>query len=230
MQININGINYTLPSSLMAITLQQRIDFDNTYGKTIREKLLKIVDIDDPIVKENEFTGYHMELACKTLAFFANIPLQIVENTDIRQVLLVYHNTMKNFSEDVDFSNRDHQPEYQFTWNGEQWKIAEPELTNNSTMTFGEFITAKQVVQDLIEYGNEKYVALLKLCCVYCRKVGEAFNESFLDEQSERYNLMQTLPLQYALNVGFFLADSMNTWISTFLSSGKAEAKVPVLV
>lgn len=230
MQININGVNYNYPSSLMAISLQQRIDFDNKYGKDIRKKLEKITEITDPVVKETEFTGYHMELACKTLAFFANIPLHIVEQTDIRQVLLVYHNTMKNFSEDVDFANKDQDVQYMFEWNGATWKISAPELTNNSTMTFGEFITAKQVVQDMIEYGQEKYGALLKLCCVYCRKEGEAFDESFVDEEGERYKLMKTLPLQYGLNTGFFFLNTMRTWIDTFLFSGNHEVREPVLV
>lgn len=230
MQININGIDYTLPSSLMGITLQKRIEFDTTYGKKLREQLIKIADIDDPVTKENEFTAYHLELACKTLAFFANIPLQTVEQTDMKEVLLVYHNMMRSFSEDADFTNKEHPLEHRFTWNNEQWRIAEPELKNNSSMTFGEFITAKQVVHDLIEYGNEKYGALLKLCCIYFRRVEEAFDEVLVDEEGDRYKLMQTLPLQYALHVGFFLNDSMHTWIDTFLFSGKAEAKVPELV
>lgn len=225
MQINVNGVDYTVPSSLMAITLQRRIEFDSTYGKALREKLNRIVEIQDTTIKELEFGAYRTEMACKTLAFFASIPLNIVEQTDLKQVMLVYEKTLQNYSEDVDFANKEWQRIDQFHWNGAVWRIAEPELTNNSSMTFGEFITAKQVVQDMIEYGNEKYGALLKLCCVYFRKEGEAFDEEFVDEESDRYRLMQTLPLQYGLHVGFFLASSMSTWISTFLSFGKQEAR-----
>jgi hypothetical protein len=224
MQLTIEGNTYNLPSSLMQVTLQQRIDYDITYGKGLTERLTRIIDIKDETLKEIEFTGYQMELACKTLAFFGKIPLEVVEKTDVKQVLTVYHHTMKGFSEDVDFANKEELIS-EFEWNGDTWTIAAPELNENSKMTFGEFVTSKQVVQEMVEFGHEKWGALLKLCCIYFRKKGEPYSDDLINEDKERYKLLQTLPLQYALQTGFFLMRSTSSWIDTFLSSGNQEAK-----
>lgn len=223
MQITIEGNNYTLPTSLMQITLQQRIDYDATYGKDLAEKLSKIAAIKDITVKEAEFSLYHVELACKTLAFFGNVPLEIVEQTDMFQVLTVYENIMKGFSDDTDFGSEE-KLVTEFEWKGETWVIQPPYLDNNSKMTFGEFVTAKQVIQDMVEVGKEKWEGLLGLACVYFRKKHEVFSESLMDKEGERYKLLQTLPFTYALQVGFFLKHSTDSWINTFLFSGKQEA------
>lgn len=225
MQLTIEGTTYHLPTSLMQITLQERIEYDNIYGKALTERLGKIIDIKDDTLKEIEFTAYQMELACKTLSFFGKIPLDVAEKTDIRQVMTVYHNVMKGYSEDVDFSNKEEQLVNEFEWNGDTWTIAPPMLDNNSQMTFGEFVTAKQVIQDMVEVGKEKWAGLLGLACVYLRKKNEAFNEEMMDKEGERYELLKSLPLQYALHVGFFFLSSMNSWISTFLFSGKQEVE-----
>jgi hypothetical protein len=166
--------------------------------------------------------AYRMELACKTLAFFGKIPLDIVENTSIMQMMTVYRHTMQGYSEDVDFG-REEKLQNVFDWQGDLWEIAPPVLDNNSDMTFGEFLNAKQVIKDLYELGNEKWSPLLGLCCVYFRKKGEAYNESL--STGERMELLKTLPFPYALQVAFFLKISQDSWRKTFLSSEVMEGE-----
>ena len=107
MKITVDGREYNLPASLSAITLTQKIEFDKVHGKELRALLKKIIDMKEGIAKEMEFNDYHFQLACKSLSFFAGIDLEVVNNTDIEDVLIMYHNTMKGYAEDVDFAAKE---------------------------------------------------------------------------------------------------------------------------
>lgn len=218
MTITIEGTQYTIPSSLMAITLGDRIEFDKQYGKDLQELLKKISDMKEGPARDLEFTDYHCQLACKTLSFFGKIPLDIIENTAIDEVLTIYHHTMKLMSEDVDFKGPEFILKQEFLWQDEYWQIAPPELKHDSAMTFGEFLDAKQWVKNLWELGQEKWEAILMLCCVYFRKKGERYDKQWAMDGSDRYQLMKSLPLEYALHVGFFLSGTMHGYLKTFPS------------
>lgn len=222
MKLTIEGKEYDLPASLAYVTLQQRIEFDQQHGKGLREQLKKIIDMKDGPLQEMEFTDYHCQLACKSLSFFAGIPLDIIYNTAIDDVLAIYHGTMKSYADDIDFQNKEFVLNDHFDWNSELWTIAAPELKPDSKMTFGEFITSKQVVQNMVDLGDEKWGALLPLCCIFFRKKDELFKEEFATEGNERYELMKSLPLQHALHVAFFLNVSQTSWLNTSQFSGKA--------
>jgi hypothetical protein len=222
MKLTIEGKEYDLPASLAYVTLQQRIDYEQQHGKALREQLKKTIDMKAGPLQEMEFTDYHYQLACRSLSFFAGIPLDIVHNTAIDEVLAVYHGTMKSYADDQNFQDKEFELNNEFSWNGDTWTIAPPELKPDSKMTFGEFITSKQIVQNMVDLGDEKWGALLPLCCIFFRKKEEAFNEEFSTEGSERYELMKSLPLQYALHVAFFLNVCQISWLNTSQYSGKA--------
>lgn len=221
MRIRINGSTYTIPASLMDITLQQRVDFDIQYGKALKKQLAKIIDMKDGIDRELEFTDYHLQLACQTLSFFGKIPLDVVRQTQIEEVLTIYHHSMKGFSEDVDFADQNFQLQHEFNWMDETWQIAPPALKHDSRMDFGEFLDAKQIVKNLFELGDEKWGAVINLACIYFRRKDEEYDEALIKEDGERYRLMQKLPLQYGLHVGFFLRGSMDLYLKTFHSSSQ---------
>jgi hypothetical protein len=225
MKLKIEGKQYNLPASLAAVTLSQRIEFDRLYGKALREQLKKIFELKDELQKEMAFTDYHLDVACQSLSFFAGIPLDVMKNTAIEDMLAIYHATMKGYAEDMDFTNKEFELKNEFAWNDLIWTIAAPELKSDSKMTFGEFITSKQVVQNMMDLGDEKWGALLPLCCIFFRKKGEAFNEEFISEANERYELMKSLPLEFAIHVAFFLSASQLSWRNTSQFSGKAEGQ-----
>jgi hypothetical protein len=227
MKIKINEQEYELPASLAAVTLQQRIDFEKQYGKELKKQLAKITDIKDERIKEIEFTDYHCKLACQSLSFFAGIPLDVVYNTAIEEVLALYHNTMAGYAEDYNFVSQEFELKNEFAWKDEIWVVAPPELKQDSKMTFNELITAKQAVQNMMQLGDEKWEALLPLCCIYFRRKDEAFSEEFIREESDRYKLMKSLPLEYALHVAFFLSGSLSTWLNTFPSFSQAGDREP---
>lgn len=228
MKVKINDQEYDLPASLAAVTLSQRIEFDKVYGKALREQLKKIIEMKDERLKEMEFTEYHCKVACQSISFFAGIPLETVYNTSIEDVLAIYYSTMKGYAEDIDFANKEFELKHEFAWKDAIWTIAPPELKTDSKMTFGEFITSKQVVQNMMDLGDEKWGALLPLCCIFFRKRDEPFNEEFTNEGSERYVLMKTLPLEFALHVAFFLKSCQSFYLSISQSSKKVEDQVQV--
>lgn len=224
MFIQIEGNEYFIPSSLLDITLQERLDFDQLYGNKLREQLQKIQEMKEGILKEMEFTEYHLSLCCKTISHFCKIQIDIIERTDVEQLLSLYHHFMQQLSADVNFSETEHVPKKEILWKSDKWIIAPPELKHNSRMTTGEFVDSKQVVQNMFELGQEKWGSLLPLCCIYLRKEGEEYSELMMQEGSERYELMKTLPLQHALEVGFFLSSSMHLFLLTFQSFKKADS------
>lgn len=223
MRIKIEGVEYKVPSSLMEVTLAERIAFDKQYGKALTAQLKKVAEMKDSPLREMEFADYHCSLACKTLSFFGKIPLNIVDNTDINHVMAIYHATTRQMGEEVNFSDKDFKLEETIEWEGDIWRIAPPELKHDSKMTTGEFLDAKQWVKNTYELSQEKWESLIGLCCVYMRKVGEPYTKDLIVEDGERFKLMQRLPMPYALNVGFFLINTIASYMKTFRSSIQAK-------
>lgn len=225
--VTINNKQYHIRTSLMEITLQQRLDWDIQYGGYFKKQLEDILKIEDELAKEIDYYAYTIELAVKTISFFNDIPLDVVENCDLNQVLALYHTSIYLMSEDTDFHNKEIADVTHVQWNGQDWEIQPPFLNNTSEMTAGEFIQAKQIISNVYEIGQQKWQALLPLCCIYLRKKGESYSDALISEEGERMKLMRELPLQHALSVAFFLSDSMNLFMNTFRFSESQEAEVP---
>lgn len=225
MQIRIDGIDYSYPATLMDITLEERIAFDNLHGIALRKQLSEILAMKSDTDRDIEFVIYHCDLAKATLSFFANVPSRIVEQVAIEDVMVIYHELLHSYSDDVDFA-LNCELKKEFMWQGEAWEIQPPQLEQSSEMIFGEFVDAKQSVQDFFENGNEKFSALLALCCVYFRKKGEKYIKDLRVENGERWQLLKNLPLPYALHVGFFLNGCRHTYKTPFPYSGRRVPKV----
>lgn len=223
MEIVIEGKDYNIPSSLLEITLGDRIAYDKMYGRALAEKLKKIREMKDGPIRDMDFTEYHVDLACKTLSFFGKIPLNVIQNTSVAQVLTIYHHQMQVLSDETDFADPNLLMKKEFEFAGARWSLYPPELTEESKITFGEFLDAKQTVQNIYEVGNEKWESLLPLCCIYLRRGEEPYDPKNFGEGSHRYDLMRNLPLQYALYVAFFLKSSMYSFLKTFPSFGQAK-------
>lgn len=200
----------------MSVTLGQRVAFDKLYGKDLREKLKKIIEIKEEILQELDFASYQCDMACKTLSFFSGCPLDTVMNTDINDVQIIYYELLKTFTEEVDFAEKQEQLMSEIHWKDQEWVIAPPELGYESPMTFGEFLDAKQIVKNTWEFSQEKWECLLQLCCVYLRNKDEPYNATLIRENGQRYNLFKDLPFSYAMQVGFFLSSSLSSYISIF--------------
>ena len=224
MIITIEAVDYRLPVSLLEITLADRIRYDRTYGDALQKELATILKEEEDERKrksdadrELELMVHYCSVACKTLSFFGNIPLEVVEGTKAEDVLTIYHQFMTELSEETDFS-KERERTTSFGWKGDIWVIQSPQLKHDSTMTFGELVDSKQWMKNIETLGTGRWEALLMLCCIYLRKEGEKYTKELAYPEGKRYRLMQTLPLQHALEVGFFLNSSISSYLPIFRS------------
>jgi hypothetical protein len=222
MQFIHNNIEYTYPVSLAEITLEQRLKVYSLYGHNFQENIKLINDIEDEHAKSIELAQLQILYSCECFSFFTGIPLEVVqEELDLHQVMDIYNNSLAvALAEEGSIEIKS---VYEFA--GAKWVVASPQLQPNSKITFNEFLTSKEIVRQLEQLRKGKWQSLLYLCCIYFRKEGEAFDESFAESDGERMKLLLKLPMDVALSVGFFLSSSMNLFLNTLVYSKEVRAK-----
>ena len=222
MRVVINNNEVVIPSSLSEITLGQRIDFHNQYGKELDEMLSSIMEMEEGPDRELEIAQFHFERMFMTFGFFAGVePDALKESKFIDDVASIYYSSLQVLFEDE--NNLD--PQRLFNWKGEVWEIAPPSLSQSTKMKFGEVIDSKQIIQDMVDLGAGKWEMMLKLSAIFLRKQGEAYRKEFVYEDSERMRLMRELPMDIAMQVGFFLSGSINFCQNTLMSLENQESK-----
>ena len=223
MKIKHNGKTYNIPASLAEITLKQVIDFQAVYGNEIDE-FYKSID------KEDELSDFEIkvDMACKSVSHFSGIPLEEIYKTNLDNVLSIYINVLSPLFEPQE--KREFQDVYYFK--DDLWDIMNPELSFNNSMSFNELILGKEITNDMQKFSIGRYDALLRLCVIYFRKKDaddnlEKFDESWLQEDSDRMQLMNNLPMDIALDVAFFLLRSMHFYMrhSQCLEKARSQAK-----
>jgi hypothetical protein len=221
-RILINDKEVLFPSSLSEITLGQRIAFQEEHGNLLDQMLESILAMDDELLKELEMIEFRMEKMFRTFAFFAGCTVEAVkEYKSVNDVVNIYYSCLAVLFEDEEKQEL----QRAFIWKEEEWEMADPELKHGDQGKFGEFIDAKQTVKDLIDLGRGRWTAMLRLSAIYLRKKGEPYKEEFLYDGSDRLELMKSLPMDIALQVGFFLSGTMNFYLNTLMSSEKAGSK-----
>lgn len=224
MQVWVNDKWITLPSRLKDITLKQRIDFQAQHGDLLDQMYKSVLLIEDEFDRELELTQYQIERMFRTLSFYLNCTVEALKETEfIGTIVGAYTASVGMLQEEELFIEANGL--YSFEWNNENWILHAPELKNGDKMSFGEFVDSKQIIQNMIALGKNRWECLIPLCAIYLRRDGESYEESWLYEGSERLALMQTLPLDIALQVGFFLSSSLNMLANTILSSGSPRLK-----
>lgn len=212
MNIQINDITIKFPASLADITLGQRIAFEELYGERLESMLKAVFEMEDGMMKDLALQDFHDESAMCFFAFFANCDLETVkQDSPADQVLSLYNSVFAQMLAD----EQEIKSEQEFEWNGELWRVQSPILSNSNTMKFGEFLDAKQIMKDLVDDKGSRWHFLLKVCCIFLRKADEAYNISMIDPEGERIKLMQDLPIDIALRVGFFLTSSIDLFRNT---------------
>ena len=172
--------------------------------------------------RDLEFIQFQFEKMFRTFSFFSGINVESLKQSSfIDEIANYYFSSMKILFED----EQQLELQNEFTWKNETWYLHPRELSNSSKMTFGEFIDSKQLIKDMIEMGAGKWEYMLPLCAIYLRKENEPYKEEFLFERSERMALMRELPMDIAMQVGFFLTSSMNMFLTTLKSSHRREQK-----
>ena len=100
-------------------------------------------------------------------------------------------------------------------------------MDNQNQMSFIELILGKEITRDLKNFANGNLDVLQRLSAIYFRKTfrgkTEEFQEDWINEDSERLQMMAELPMDIVLDVAFFLQSSMSSFLSTSLFSPNPE-------
>lgn len=198
------------------MTLSDRIEFDKTYSAEItamRDEVFKKDDNDNEIPEDkDEVENLNLAIAIRNFAFFSNIPLEEVENNiPITQVASIFYACFEQiYSEQENIK-----VEESYLWKDKLWYIENPELSSESEITFNQLITSKQIVKQMQELGAGNWEAIKSLAVVYLRKENEKFDEKWLFPESDRMKMMDDLPMNIALHIGFFLQSSMSLFLKT---------------
>ncbi len=222
MKILVNDIPVTIPTTLSEFTLGKRIEFYNEYGRELDDMAKVIIEMEDGIDKELEISQYQFEKMIRTFAFFSNCTPEAIRNSKfLDEIAAIYYTSIELLFEE----EKNLELSHVFVWNKEFWELHPPELKHGDKMTFGELIDSKQIVKDMMEVGKGKWEYMLPICAIYLRKKDEPYDESFMYEGSERLELMKSLPMNIAMQVGFFLSASMNLYLNSFLSFSQVKPK-----
>lgn len=226
MRIKINENIVEIPNSLAEITLGQRIAFHKQYGKLLEERLKDALDLPEGILRDLQVQEYHDDCAMYFFAFFTESSLDTVkQDVPAEIVLAVYYSVFINLIKEE--NSIELRSNYQ--WNGEEWFLQSPVLTGSNPMTFGEFIDAKQILKDLVDDQGSRWEFLLKACCIFLRRKGESYDQTFIEEGSDRLKLMESLPMDIALEVGFFLISSIGSFKSITQSSTQEKVEADTI-
>lgn len=222
MKLLVNNTEVIIPSSLQEITLQQKIDYEERYGKALMEQFESILAMDDEFERELEATQHEFEKMFKTFAFFSGIDEDTLKESEfIDRIASVYYSCANQLKEEEEALEL----KQEFLFNDEVWVLDHPELKHGDRMKFGEFIDAKQIISDMHALSKNRWEALVPLCAIFLRKKDEPYDPEFTYDDSERMKLMRTLPLDIAIVVGFFLSSSLNLLITAFRYSDRQELK-----
>lgn len=211
MNFKYNGTDYTYPASLAEITLKQRIEFDLIYGNSLQESIVELQKMEDDDLYKLAETKLTLQTACQALSFFTGIPLQEVLNKiSVDTVTSIFDESLSYL---LFYAEKDYKENREIEFNKDIWYLPDAILLPSSKITFNEFLTSKEIVRQIEQSKQSKYISLLYLCCVFLRRKDEKFDESFIEDDSERMQLMRSLPIHYALSVGHFF-DTFNNYLS----------------
>lgn len=218
MRLVINNKECIVPSSLSEITLKQRINFQREHGDLLHEMHKSIMEMEDEDEQSLELTEWLIERALRTVSFFTGFSTESLRQSEfVEQIFGIYQASIGQVLEDE--QNAEIYPEYEFAWKGELWTIHVPELKNGSKMSFGEFIDSKQIVQDMLGLSKNRWECLMPLCAIFLRRPGEPYREEYIYPGADRLQMMEDLPMDIALQVGFFLSSSLSMLGRIFQSS-----------
>ena len=222
MTVQLNGEQREFPSTLADITIGQRIAFHEQHGQALEKELQEIIASPDSWNKTLAFALYQDSMAAAFVGFFLGVDdVRALPADAVLSIYSVVYSALQEQEESL-------KPETSFVWNDQQWVLGAPVLSAGSSMQFGELIDAKQIIKDLAEDNGTRWHLLHRVACIFLRRPNEQYEQNFSEPGSDRFELMKGLPLDIALQVGFFLTNWISSFRTTsqyFRQDGEAEAE-----
>lgn len=194
MQLLINDTTITLPTTPHDVTLGERIDFYEMHGKALEVLLESILTMEEE-AQEVEFMAWHTERMYCLFSFFSGVPVEVLRVSAYQDELAtIYFSFLKDVFDDTEAAAP-------FQFEGAEWFLYEPVLRQGGPITFGEFIDAKQSMQDVAASGGSKMDHLHPLCAVFLKKKVSATTSLFYSKEVKGSHacaayLCHTQPLQ----------------------------------
>lgn len=213
MVLVINGVSHNIPTTVSELTLGQFIEYYNAYGKKLDEEfnLLAGSKEEDAITRElNLYQQVDKEALC-WFTHFTGFDFFTSTNISLVEIITAYH-VLRQEIKNSEVAEVNFPVQVQF--NNETFVLSDYKINPESSMTFSELLTGKEIIRQILKLGAGKWEALQYLCAIYLRKESEAFTDSLV---KERLPVMLALPLNEALKVSFFLTCSINTFKKHFL-------------
>jgi hypothetical protein len=224
MTITINGADHNVPSDVSAIPLGKFVEWYSVYGKELDEQLDAILNEEKEEFEKAIDLQLHLDKeAISWYSFFTGFNFFESYDYDLTDILIQYR-IIRELIKESEQACRTYPITHE--WNGTEWAIQDFAITPGSRMTFDEIITSKEVMRQINKLGQGRWEALAYLCCIFLRLKDESYKAELIDPDKERFALMQTVPLDIALSVAFFLNSSINTFRKVLLSSANPEAEV----
>lgn len=223
MTITINGADHNVPSDVSAIPLGKFVEWYSIYGKELDEQLEAILNSEAEQFEKQIDLDLHLDKeAVSWYSFFTGFNFFESFDYDLTDICIQYR-ILRDLIKDSEQLCRTYPLVHE--WEGEQWVVQDYHVTPGSAMTFDEIISSKEVTRQITKLGQGRWDALVYLCCMFLRKVDEPYRAELIDPDSERFKLMEQLPLDIALSVAFFLSSSINTFMNLLLSSASQQAE-----
>lgn len=229
MQITVNDSVHDVPFDLSSITLGRFVDYYERYGSDLDKDLQRITEKDyrasDPSVGDDDVElnlaidlDNHIDReALSWFSYWTGQDLFSVKDEPIIAPVLEAYRALrfclKESLEEACTLPMEHE------WEGELWQVKDFCINPASDMSFNEIITSKEVVRQVHALGKGRWSSLPYLCAVFFRKKDEPFTDELVTEGGERMELLQSLPMDYAVEVAFFLSNCVSIWSSTLQSS-----------
>jgi hypothetical protein len=220
LNIKINDVSHDVPSDVSQITLGKFVQWYEQYGRDLDEQLSAIFE-NSPKDELELDLQFHMDKeALSWYSFFTGFDFFSCTDIDLTDMLLQYR-VLRSLLKDSENECREFPLE--IDWLEEKWLIQDFRVNPGSTMSFNEIITSKEVVRQINQMGQGKWHSLIYLCCIYLRKENEAYSKELTS--GERLTLMETVPLNHALSVAFFLSSSISIYRNHLQSSIQMEVE-----
>lgn len=222
MQIEVNGTIKNVPSDISEISLGIYIDWQNQYGKELNDALNEIIskEYDDDVLKEI-FIDEHLDKeALQWFTFHTGHDFEALADSTMIIPLLQQYKSIRFM---LKLSEADsYELPTVIDWNDEQWQIQDWRVDPKSAMSFNEIVTSKEVMRQIQKVGLGRWDAMPYLCAMFLRKTDEPFSDSLIQEESDRMELMKSLPLNHAFQVAFFLTSCVYSLKNTSAFSNQA--------
>lgn len=192
-----------LPANSDELKLIHWIGFFRTYGAELDRAYATLPEMEEGPFKQLQMADHNLDRLYSMTAYFLGIHIDEAERIYTIEEVSEFNNTCfsKWFEHEAD-TYKD-----KYTIDGVVYNLPPPELHPGSTMTFGEFIDSKVVMQNAKATELSKWELLYQLAAIFLRKDGEAYNDSFVQEDTQRFKDIGRISIADIHEIGSWFED-----------------------